>query len=57
MTLTLSGQVLDDISCRQVLDDISSRQVLDDISSRQVLDDIYSKSPSTRWHLLQVSKY
>ena len=26
-------------------------------SSRQVLDDIYSKSPSTRWHLLQVAKY
>ena len=25
--------------------------------SRQVLDDIYSKSPSTRWHLLQVAKY
>ena len=39
MTLTLSGQVLDDISCRQVL------------------DNIYFKSPSTKWHLLQVAQY
>ena len=37
----------------------SSRQVLDNMytSSRQVLDDIYFKSPSTKWHLLQVAKY